>query len=234
MESSCSSSNARPSTHIRAAGAGTPCTETPDRRRKNDPGHPIRWYFGRPGSSRNVRVHPIPRVMTSDASTTPVSTSSSRSRCGLSDPRIFQNPAATPPDYVLIWPRPEQVRVVLFWNRAFHSVTLGLHDTARLLIWPRERPRERGVGAFPSRRAPTGCLGGRTPRIRRRGPGSTPGPVRGLAQRRCQGVNGTAGSRTPGCPPSIRCRLTSAAPSRAACSSARPPVSRFTMARFPS
>ena len=44
------------------------------------------------------------------------------------------------------------------------------------------------------------------------------------------GANGTAGSRTPGCPASIRCRETRAAASIACCSSARPALSRFTMA----
>ena len=43
-------------------------------------------------------------------------------------------------------------------------------------------------------------------------------------------TNGTAGSRTPGCPASILCRETSRAPSMAACSLARPALRMFTMA----
>jgi len=57
-----------------------------------------------------VRVHPIPRVMTSDADTQQPFT------------LWFETLPSGDTARLLIWPRPEQVRVVLFWNRAFHSV----------------------------------------------------------------------------------------------------------------
>ncbi len=60
--------------------------------------------------SRNVRVHPIPRVMTSDANAEQPFT------------LWFETLPSGDTARLLIWPRPEQVRVVLFWNRAFHSV----------------------------------------------------------------------------------------------------------------
>ena len=57
---------------------------------------------------------------------------------------------------------------------------------------------------------------------------SAPGEVVACGYR--DGTNGTAGSRIPGWPASIRCRDTSAAASSASCSSTRPARSRFTIA----
>ena len=61
-----------------------------------------------PGFCRNVGVNPIPRAMTSDAHRPST--------------LWFETLPSGDTARLLIWPRPEQTRVVLFWNQEFHSV----------------------------------------------------------------------------------------------------------------